>query len=274
MMTYNIGNHPSLRYTREVYDICRPLQVLNITYFAHVNIDKNGQFSALSNNPQFIEHYLKNKYYNCDIHMAKNHKSNSYILWDNIELTGESLKLHLESFAFGVQHTFTIIEASNGECNYYHFANNQTSSSINQIYLNNIDLLRLFISEFNKAIKQSSLLSQAYDLKFLLDTNATGYTMRDNESLDHNVKRLQFYKELKKKFHNSIQSVILSQQQMRCLNFLNKGMTSKEIAKKLNISPRTVEQHLRMARESIGCRNSKELIVRCREMMICQSIDT
>jgi DNA-binding CsgD family transcriptional regulator len=272
-MIINISNHPSLRYTREIYDICRPLQVFNITYFAHVNIDQHGQFSALSNNPQFIEHYLKNKYYNCDIHMAKSHKSNTYILWDNIELIGESMKLHLESFAFGVQHTFTIIESSNNECNYYHFANNQTSNSINQVYLNNIDLLRLFINEFNKAVKQSPSLSKAYELKFTLNNSTGGYTTRSDDLLDHSARRLEFYKELKKEFHHPNKSIILPQQQMRCLNYLNKGMTSKEIARKLNISPRTVEQHLKMVRESIGCRNSKELIVRAKEMLLLQECD-
>jgi DNA-binding CsgD family transcriptional regulator len=268
-MSYNnISNHPSLRYTREIYDICRPLQVLNITYFAHVNIDKLGRFSILSNNPQFSEHYLKNKYYNCDIHMARNNKLNHFILWDNIELTGESMKLHLESFAFGVQHTFTIIESKDDEHNFYHFANNRTSNAVNQVYINNIDLLRLFISEFNKTVKQSPSLSKAYDLKFILDDEGSGYTVQNTDSLGYDVQRLHFYKELKKEFFDNTQTVILPQQQMRCVNFLNQGMTSKEIGKQLGISPRTVEQHLKMARESTGSRNSKELIIRCKELML------
>src|SRR3990167_11334428 len=270
-MTILTSNHPALCYTRELYNICRPLQILKITYFAHVNVDQNGHLSILANNPQFIEYYLKNKYYNCDIHMAKYPKLNPYILWDNIELIGDSLKLHLESFAFGIQHTFTIIEANQNEYNYYHFANNQTSRTINQTYLNNIDLLKVFISEFNKTVKQSPLLSKAYHFKFLPDDNAAGYTTQQDELFDHMTQRSQFYKTLKKENqdNHSIQSIILPQQQMRCLSLLNKGMTSKEIAKQLNISPRTVEQHLSIARESMGCRNSKELIVRCREMMLC-----
>src|SRR3990167_8690247 len=196
-MTILTSNHPALCYTRELYNICRPLQILKITYFAHVNVDQNGHLSIL--------------------------------------------------------------------------ANNQTSRTINQTYLNNIDLLKVFISEFNKTVKQSPLLSKAYHFKFLPDDNAAGYTTQQDELFDHMTQRSQFYKTLKKENqdNHSIQSIILPQQQMRCLSLLNKGMTSKEIAKQLNISPRTVEQHLSIARESMGCRNSKELIVRCREMMLC-----
>ncbi|QMT60942.1 shikimate kinase [Legionella sp. PC997] len=55
--------------------------------------------------------------------------------------------------------------------------------------------------------------------------------------------------------------VHLSEQQAMCLKLLAQGKSSKEIARSLNISYRTVEGTLAKTMEVLGCSSSKELIV-------------
>ncbi|MBX3710112.1 MAG: shikimate kinase [Gammaproteobacteria bacterium] len=52
----------------------------------------------------------------------------------------------------------------------------------------------------------------------------------------------------------------ISDQQAICIKLLAQGKTSKEIAKEINISYRTVEGHIANAMELLGCASSKELI--------------
>lgn len=52
----------------------------------------------------------------------------------------------------------------------------------------------------------------------------------------------------------------ISDQQAICIKLLAQGKTSKEIAKEINISYRTVEGHIANAMELLGCSSSKELI--------------
>jgi len=57
--------------------------------------------------------------------------------------------------------------------------------------------------------------------------------------------------------------VYISEQQALCLKLLASGKSSKEIAKHLKISYRTVEGYIAKAMEALGCSSSKELIALC-----------
>ena len=63
-------------------------------------------------------------------------------------------------------------------------------------------------------------------------------------------------------FHKQThQLVYLTEQQARCLKLLAQGKTSKEIARHLCLSYRTVEGNVAKTMEILGCSSSKELIV-------------
>lgn len=85
MLNKILKKHPSLYFADELSDICSPLNLLDINYFAHVNINSKKQFSALSSNPYFTEHYLQNHYYNADIRMAEKNFGDN-VLWDFVQL--------------------------------------------------------------------------------------------------------------------------------------------------------------------------------------------
>lgn len=54
--------------------------------------------------------------------------------------------------------------------------------------------------------------------------------------------------------------IYISPQRARCLRFLSKGMSARDIAKNLCVATRTVESYLAVLRKELGCRSSKELI--------------
>lgn len=123
-MTIKIYNHPDLIHAQDVKEICSPLEHLNITYFAHVHIDKDRKFSSISNNPDFHEHYIKKEYYNADIHMSSDSNLGNYIIWDAIDCHGESAQMNKEAEEFGIRHSFTIVNKKNAGKSYYHFSTN------------------------------------------------------------------------------------------------------------------------------------------------------
>ncbi len=263
--------HPALNNAQDLHDICRPLQQLNITYFAHVHVDNNGYFSALTNNPGFTEHYLNNEYYNADIHMANNDKLGNYVVWDAIERFGKSEKMHREAAEFGVQHTFTIIEKSSQGKNFYHFANNSSCKTINQIYLCHLDLLKIFIMHFNESVTQSKSLSHAYNISFALDKAAGNYSAKLNdEFFIDEIKRLEFMGSISlnkldiatKTFLNlnQWQHAKLSKRELQCLYYYAQGKIAKEIAKQLSLSKRTVEHYLATAKNKVGIVSKSELL--------------
>lgn len=260
-MKSQINQHPSLNYTQDIDDICRPLQKLKINYFAHVRVDKNGLFTAINNSAGFMNHYLSNEYYNADIHMADSNRFGNYVIWDAIERHGQSEKMHSEAAQFGIQHTFTIIDKKEEQTDFYHFANNSTSKSINQTYLANLDLLKVFITYFNENINQSKKLSAAYELPFAVNSQIGGYFINEDTNLVV-CNRQEFIqticqdtnKEIKK-FNSS-----LTPREIQCVGYLVRGKSAREISKLLGLSKRTVEFYLANIKSKLGVSTKSELI--------------
>ena len=199
--------------------------------------------------------------------MAGANKFGNYVLWDAIERSGQSEKMHIEAAEFGVQHTFTIIEKNNEMTNFYHFANDSSDTKINQVYIANLDLLRVFIQHFNENVAKSSLLSSAYDLKFNIDPLAEGFTTKSDDIIFDKA-RAEFLTYMNKpddkpklltpKFaHNDI---YLSKRESECLYLYARGKIARDIAIMLGLSRRTVEHYLDKVKTKMGVASKNELI--------------
>lgn len=205
--------------------------------------------------------------------MGKNHCLGDFILWDALSFDNKSAILAEEAKAFGVKHVFTIIEKNQNDIDYFHFASNLDSMQINQLYLANIDLLKLFTLHFKENVSNNNALKCGHDLKFGLDETSNEFALKIDESFN-NFDRSMFIKNLKQQTHPSIshknklvlshkitnKPVSLSNQQEKCLRLLMTGQSAKQIAFNLNISPRTAEHHIAIIKRILGCHNVKELL--------------
>ncbi len=249
-----LSKHPSLTHSNDIADICKPLHKLGITYFAHVNIDDVGHFSAINNNPGFYTHYMENNYYNADIHLAGKNIIKDYFVWDSVERCGLSAKMHQEAGAFGVKHTFTIVTPGQNGNDYFHFATNQTDKTINQVYLANIDLLNLFIMHFKDKIMQSKHLREAYQLKFSIDENAHGYLIQENLADAKNEARRQFLKEISlQKFAAPLNAQALTIKEIEILFWLHHGKTTHDISQIVHVAEVTINKRITNIKRKLKC---------------------
>lgn len=250
-MSDKIYKHPTILYQHDIADICRPLQKLGITYFSHVNINQNG-FSAIANHPDFHIHYLETERFNNDIHMAKANFIKDYVAWDFIKSIGKNETAIKEAAELGVRHTFTMIEKSENGNNYFHFATRHTNPSINQAYLANLDMLKLFVLHFKNNVAESRKLQAAYDIKFNLDHASGGFDM-DGEFIPDGL-RLDFLRDLKLTAPFRLANgKSLSTQQINILLWLHKGKTVSDIAAILGLAEITVNKHIAIIKNKTGC---------------------
>ena len=250
-MLKKILQHPVLQHSQDISDLCQPLRSLQITYFCHVRIDAKDNFSAISNHPEFHKHYLQHNYHNVDIHMA-NTELGKWVIWDAIDCCGESEKMNKESEEFGIYHTFTIIEKNRANKSYYHFSTDKPGKSINQEYLNNLELLRLFILYFHEKVSTSRSLSSAYDIHFSLEHEASGFEVQLNENhfIDNEAKSL-FLKKIKMHSCSLIKELTL--REIEILSWLHRGKTFNQIAEILNISEVTIKKHIANIKHKTQC---------------------
>lgn len=253
-MLSKISDHPALTHAEDVKIICQPLEKLNINYFSHAQVDKSNLLSGIASHPVYFEHYLRNKHYDIDIHTAHSKTLGTQIMWDNIELQGKCALENEEAAQFGIEHVFTIIEHELNVTHYYHFASNKMGTAINQIYLNHIDLLKLFIVYFKEKTTNHKILRQAYNLKFPIDNETEGFLIKDHISPANETR-------LKSDFLKSVQlpppffqgSKILSMREKEVLTWLHYGKTTHQIAQILNIADITVNKHIANIKEKTQC---------------------
>jgi len=116
--------------------------------------------------------------------------------------------------------------------------------------------------------ERDDLYAESADLTINSDDNALEeHVMRVMKiiSNDQSIKNINKQVQLDERdltFYHKKTHVLtrISDQQAICVKLLAQGKTSKEIAKEMNISYRTVEGHISNVMELLGCASSKELI--------------
>lgn len=276
-MTKSFNTHPVFNFKDQIVNICEPLKKLDITYFCHVNINKHGAFSGINNNPEFANHYIKNQYYNVDIHLTSG-ALGDYVIWDLLPKTGKTQQMDKEAQTFGVNHTFTITKKNAKETDYFHFATHLHQDWFNQTYLSNLDLLEQFSEYFKEKVHHSKMLATAYDFTFSPKEKAQ-FCVEDLQLFLLDNKRMEikksltddlddlFIQKLRTETHNqnikhkeSGKILTLAPQQTRCLSLLLAGKSSKEIGLALGLSHRSVEHYIQRVRKILNCKNSKEVL--------------
>lgn len=260
-----LSKHPSILHAKDIADICSPLHKLNITYFAHVRISHDKKLSAISSNPVFAMHYLKNKFYLADIHMLADNRFGDFFVWDGIEFRGDAARMCQQAGEMGLYYPFTIIERNSQSIDYYHFASNTTNRQINQTYIANLDLLKLFISYFKTNVTQSKMLSKAY--QFTFDVNAAPNTSFEDDAIIYERSDfIQCIQSAKKHDRLQIDNVLLSLRQSEILRQVVLGKTMKEISRVMNLSPRTVGHYFNTIKNKLNISRRSELVSKAMEL--------
>lgn len=252
-----LNKHPIFTKAQSLTDICNPLQKFNIDHFCHVHINAQSEMTWLSQDPAFVKNYVEKAYYHTDIHGINNNLG-EIILWNNLKYAGKTNSMMQDAVNFNHKQFFTIVEKDASGTHFYHFATNNDSDFMTQVYLSNIDLLKIFIQYFNHTIGKSKEFSSWQDFKLKITETPNDCFMLDDSKNKIHQMRSAFMSTISE--HNINPFSILSRQQEKCLRLLAAGLSAKEIAIQLNISYRTVESYLARIREIAGCRNSRELL--------------
>lgn len=253
---FKVKDHAAILHADLMQGICKPLETLGITYFSHVHIDNEHQFSGMGLSPEFATHYINQKYYKFDIHMASLSNTEQFIIWDTINRSAASKSMHDDFAAHGYGHTFTVIQPASQGTDYYHFATAIGNTAINQQNVNQLDLLQKFILYFRDKVNSIKELKAGYQQKLLLPTEEGGYF---TEGQLMQAKRDQFLAQME--IHRAVISddTHLTLKELECLHWHSLGKTADEVALIMGITDRTVKSHIRNLKDKLNCRNQFQL---------------
>lgn len=236
------STHPFLSSSQDVIEICYPIRQLGITYFSYTKSEKNGARTYLTTHPQVLEHYLLKEYFLIgNVESVPQKYVEQIIFWDTLP------KQHIyddNARSRNIDHgIFMINPLEDGCCEFFGFATKKGNNKIINVYLNNVEFLKKFTLYFKERAKK--LISKATDNNLILPFH--------NDSLD-------FVKSSDLTLNQDL-STLLSPRQLQCATYLIEGKKIKEIAKFINLSPRTIEYYLNILKLKFRCKNKTELLL-------------
>ncbi|GGI82366.1 helix-turn-helix transcriptional regulator [Legionella impletisoli] len=249
-----------------VKELCDPiLSQVGISYFNYIKIyHQDCSRELLTNNPEWISHFYKNALYNSIGAIDVEHLlPKGYFLWSEMDIK-DPIYLQGRDF-FDIDHGISFVVKRDDVTYLYIFAANRSQHEINNFYVRNIDLLQHFIHYFNDSGQH--LIQLAGKNRIYLPEPQIIYPRAVSPySLSHDAKK-QFFEATKISRYfllNESDDLYLTPKQADCAALLIKGFTSKEIAKKMNLSYRTVEGYVleikKKIQEKIGAISRDRLI--------------
>ena len=222
---------------------CLANKKFNMLFYERVY--KNGDIKIISSRPELIKEQCINNLHTLD-DIAKSSYSNFAK-----SMAKPERKLNLlapELVSKKLANLFVQFKVNNAFCvTYYHkdyheiiaFEHNDITSLALQDYLNNLE----HFDSLNEIFK-------TYYSDIFLHNESDYITLRQPivNFIQNHFASLEKPKQL------------LTKRQTDCLLGIVKGMTAKEVALHLGISPRTVEHHLDLIKTKLNCRSRVELI--------------
>ncbi len=229
-------------------EIAAPLlKKLGCNYFQYLKVFADGSFSYNSTIPSwtaFTIDYLKKVnmpavYSHIDgLTLDKNKYT---FLWEP-NLPKEPVRLAHE---FDIANGITFVERHQDYYYMFGFGSSSTNYHALDNYFNNLNEMNQFIQEFK------------YNHKKLIKTLDAGRLSVAKERQDANLHKMLLPK--KQKWLNDAKAY-LTPQELTCLRAAALGLSYKEIAKKLSLSPRTVETYFNRMKQRLNVNHKKDLI--------------
>lgn len=242
----NLEKHHALMSSSGVSDICSPLlSLIGITYFNYIKIYNNDcSRELLTNNPDWIKHFYKHALYNSLGAIDIEHLlPKGYFLWSELDVK-DSIYIQGRDF-FNIDHGISFVVKRSDVTYLYIFASDKENHQINNFYVENIDLLQRFIQYFTD--HGQSLIKEACKHKIFLPAHQEIDATRVNNTTITDEIRLEFLMRAKVNRYfllNESDHLFLTRKQAECSRLLSHGYTSKQIAKNMDISYRTVEGYV------------------------------
>ena len=229
------------------------------TYFAYQRLYLGGKHLILFTNQEYAQHFFNTTH---DLGQSfgeriKKSEVNRMVFhfWPSIPNT-----TYFEGmFSYKIWNGITVSIRKNDYVDVYYFGTSKDiadTSEIHNFYINKIYFINEYIDFFN---------NQAYEIINTKDPKIlgqhTGSVILDKfEDIKEDRMRLiipevkRFFFKINNKF------IYLTNQELKCVQHLSKGYSSKFIARKLNISPKTIQHYIQNIKFKTGL-NSHDLLV-------------
>lgn len=261
----------------EICRICQPLfQNSPVDYFEYVRFYDSGEMLLLGTHPEgMIKAFANNLFPSQEeLDSFQTYGVKVACLSHEMELPAGVSVLNSERYQNNITnaadhhiyHRIYFIERKDTYYKIYGYGVSKSSKSILNYYLNSLSFLEKFVKHFEwhaqglieADVKKNIIVIPNYHQKISLVNCEIPSVLNDSEL------------EFKQNGTGTIAQHYdrITSREKECLSLVAQGYTMKNAARKLQISPRTVEQHLRNIKEKYGL-NTKNQLVEIWHELLC-----
>jgi DNA-binding CsgD family transcriptional regulator len=249
-----------------VSDLCRPIfEQTSIKSFGYIEIFENGQVLQLESNPEIYKILLQQPgSYSSPANVLNYHNKPGVIICD-FEQEGYLPELY-QNIAkdFNLAHLMIMIELHQEpgcrSLRYFAFSSEKGKETMHTLYVNLMDDLKSFAHYFaNRVhkhfkdvpkIKQNIFSDEEFTKRFESFFNDEEECLFKNEiPCPHHIGKTQ------------IMESPLSEREQEIIDYYVKGFNSKETAKLLNVSNRTIDRHFENIRKKLNVKTKREILI-------------
>jgi DNA-binding CsgD family transcriptional regulator len=244
-------------------EVIRPFySILGLNFFNHLRVYKNSKVVGVISNPDWVDNYFSNGLHQYDFSSMpfEMMQSGHHVL--DLNTAPRCMEpIFRAAYEFDMSRAFSIVDKQADYCDHYLFAGPNVREDLTEYFLSHIDLFRQFIFYY----KEQVFLDQKVG-KYLKRELSLG--CKNDVTVKADIKEAQC--DLSARLENAIKvkkihikgnlgEVWLTTRELDCLSSFLYGNTTKVTAACLNISPRTVETHIRNIQLKMGVHNTLQL---------------
>lgn len=259
------NNHISITSSQLLTDICKSMfDNFSITFFDYARNYYDNTHVYLSTHPELTKLMFNEKHHvnvPCFKHPAK--YEYDYMLWDAGDDRYAGFKFEqMVKEKFDVAHFLNFVVRGKNYTEIFSFAGSFSNRALNGIYLSQQQVFRHFVMYFYD--KAELLLKQAEKERLYIPYANSLIHISDDELMDLTQKQMNGF--ISRAPINNIHlsgdfsNIVISSREAACIKLLLEDASYKHIARRLGISPRTVEARLDKLRDKLNCKNKRQLI--------------
>jgi DNA-binding CsgD family transcriptional regulator len=263
--------HPFIKISKELIEICKPLELFNIHHFTYQKHCNDGGRINLSNKPNWIMDYYNLNLLQSSLFEAKpSLYKPKYDVW----LDDYNLQVYQHGkLYYNTGQSITIAQPQEDGCEFFLFSAAVQDKKSISFLARNMDILYHFICYFKD--RAAKLLKKAKSHKIvtvgeLERAELVNLTLSDQTfydlMIDHKRKFFKSTRIYKYTFENSEHKGInLTGREIDCIVHLLNNRTSIQTAEKMHISQRTVEHYLDNIRAKFNCDTKSALYAKLKK---------
>lgn len=254
-MLQSIAFQNCMNASKKIQIICEPLfKMSQIEWFGYSQEYFNGSKILLANSLSWLENNFSKSYFKLGPMRYVDFYQNEFMLWDHFR---KDEQIEDAKKNFNIDHGITFAKKQENFIELFHFAATCDNHEIINWYINHLHLLKRFCHFYTEQM-------QSCHIKLPSITNQEDALIIQNEfaqliALANNQQSLVDINDYWHAGHRG-NNIILSKREVDLAKLLLKGMTAKEIAKNLGLSPRTIEFYMIRMKKKFNCNYKAALI--------------